>query len=103
MAALEAQAHISGSEVVEGLATFEDVWSEIVSKRLGILPVQNSYAGPVYTNLRGFIDFPVKIVGEILLPVQHCLLGVADSVDAITDVYSHPQALAQCREFIVQR
>lgn len=45
--------------------------------------------------------FDLKISGEIITPIDHCLLvNKGSSIDDITDVYSHSQALAQCREFL---
>jgi prephenate dehydratase len=68
----------------------------------GIVPIENSIEGPVGITLDSLIHkFDLKINGEIILPINHHLLGKsADNLLTITDVYSHPQALAQCQSFI---
>ena len=48
-----------------------------------------------------FIETELKIVGEIKIPIHHCLLALPETeYRDLKIVYSHPQALAQCREFI---
>lgn len=72
------------------------------SARYAIVPLENSLAGSVHENYDLLLQFPdLKIIGETKLRVIHSLIGVpgADS-DAIERVYSHPQALAQCDEFL---
>jgi prephenate dehydratase/chorismate mutase/prephenate dehydratase len=70
---------------------------------LGVLPVENSLEGAVteVNDLLIYSETDVKIVGEIRLPVNHCLLATPDTdYREIQLVYSHPQALAQCRGFL---
>jgi prephenate dehydratase/chorismate mutase/prephenate dehydratase len=70
---------------------------------LGIVPVENSLEGAVteVNDLLITIDSPFKVVGEIKLRIDHCLLTLKDTdYREIKVVYSHPQALAQCRGFI---
>lgn len=65
---------------------------------LGIVPVENSLEGSVNMTLDLLRDCNVKIQGEILHPVQHFLLAQkGETLSGIREVYSHPQALAQCR------
>jgi prephenate dehydratase len=45
-------------------------------------------------------DYDVEIIGEYYLPVRHCLASKADSIKKIKEVYSHPQALMQCENFL---
>ena len=86
--------------------TIDDVFHLVEREQAeyGVVPIENSLEGAVTHTLDRFIDFkqsPLKIVGEIQLPIQHCLIFPAtDSVDDIDAVYSHPQALAQCRKWI---
>jgi chorismate mutase/prephenate dehydratase len=66
-----------------------------------MLPVENTTAGSVNEAYDLLAAMNLAIVGEEIQPIDHCLIGVA-SVDlaAILRVYSHPQALAQCSEFL---
>lgn len=70
---------------------------------MGVLPIENSVEGSVTTTLDLLVRSNVKICGEIILPVEHCLIG-KEKIDfkEITAVYSHPQALAQCRNFLTK-
>lgn len=70
---------------------------------LGVLPVENSIEGTVRETLDNLIRCPnpnIKILSEIVLPIRHCLLSKTTEFYSITGVISHPQALAQCQEFI---
>ncbi len=67
----------------------------------GIIPVENSLQGSLHEVTEILIETELKIVGEVVLPIHHCLLTVPDvGYRDIRVVYSHPQALAQCRAFL---
>lgn len=82
---------------------FEDVF-EAVNKGeapFGVIPVENSTAGSVHEAYDLIIKYRFYVVGSYSLEVNHCLCAKQDTkYEDITDVYSHPQALAQCSEFI---
>jgi chorismate mutase / prephenate dehydratase len=68
---------------------------------LGVVPVENSTEGVVNHTLDTFLGSDLKISAEIVLSVSHCLLGrPGQELGAIDRVYSHPQALAQCRRWL---
>ncbi len=67
----------------------------------GILPVENSSAGSVSAVYDLILKYRFYIVKAIKLPIEHCLCGLKQSeFGDIEQVWSHPQALAQCSEFI---
>jgi len=67
----------------------------------GMLPIENSIAGPVGVNLDLFLAQEIFMIDEIYLSIDHCLLAKPGvKLGDIWSVYSHPIALAQCREFI---
>jgi chorismate mutase/prephenate dehydratase len=66
----------------------------------GVVPVENSTEGAVNITLDRFIDSELSIVGEILLEIAHHLLSRASDPAHLKAVYSHPQALAQCRQWL---
>jgi len=67
----------------------------------GVLPVENSLTGSIHQNYDLILGYPVQIVGEVKLPVAHSLLAVPGAkLGSIKEVYSHPQALAQCAHFL---
>lgn len=71
----------------------------------GVVPLENSCEGPVNMILDLLAgDFRGKIKGEIILPVyQNLLVKGGTTGDSLAGIISHPQALAQCREFIRKR
>ncbi|MDR1238492.1 MAG: 3-deoxy-7-phosphoheptulonate synthase [Treponema sp.] len=72
------------------------------SASAGVIPVENSLAGSVHENYDLFLRYPdIAIVGELKLRIVHCL--IADSradIESIRIIRSHPQAFAQCRDFL---
>ncbi len=82
---------------------FYEIFYEVTRGQLdlGIVPVENSLEGAVTQVNDLLIETELKIVGEVKIPVHHCLLALPDiEYRDLKVVYSHPQALAQCREFI---
>ena len=66
---------------------------------LAMIPVENSTAGRVADIHRLLPESRLHIIGEHFLRVQHCLLALPGaSMETLRAAYSHPQALAQCRE-----
>ena len=64
-----------------------------------ILPVENSLEGSVGESYDLLYSTSLNVIGEIYHRVEHCLIGIGKLEDVDT-VYSHPQALGQCRKFI---
>ena len=83
------------------LATFADVLNSTSNGKTeySVLPVENSIAGSVGESYDLLYSTDLKSVGEIYHKIEHCLIGTG-SIDEIDTVYSHPQALGQCRKFI---
>lgn len=68
---------------------------------LGMVPVENSLEGAVTEVNDILVDTDLKIIGEIVIPVRQCLLALPGTdYRELKVVYSHPQALAQCRSFL---
>ncbi|MBC8251130.1 MAG: prephenate dehydratase [Candidatus Nitrosopelagicus sp.] len=64
-----------------------------------ILPVENSIEGTVGQSIDAITNTDLHSVGEIYLKVEHCLISTG-KLEEIETVYSHPQALGQCSDFI---
>ncbi len=81
--------------------TIADVFNEVRKGRAdyGVVPVENSTEGVVTHTLDMFVDSDLKIVSQIVLPVQQCLLSNSPRAK-ISKLYGHPQSLAQCRGWI---
>lgn len=85
------------------LPSFEAVFEALCTSKLAdaLLPFENSLAGTIYENFDHLARFPIQIVGETILRIQHCLLAPPGSARSdIKTVLSHPQALAQCSHFL---
>ena len=70
---------------------------------LGVLAVENSIEGTVRESLDNLLitkNPNIKILSECYMPINHCLLARTTEFSSITGIISHPQALAQCQNFI---
>ncbi len=78
-----------------------DVFEMVEQKKAdsGIVPVENSIEGGVGITLDALTDSSLKIKQEIIIPIRHCLCGLGE-IDDVREVYSHTQALGQCRNFL---
>jgi chorismate mutase/prephenate dehydratase len=69
--------------------------------QFGVVPVENSLEGSVNQTYDLFLTHNLKVSGEIIIRISHCLIAnPSTSLEAVKTVYSHPQALAQCRRFL---
>jgi len=67
----------------------------------GVVPIENSIEGSVNQTYDLFLEYNLKVCGEIVLKIAHCLIAHHGTrLNSIRTVYSHPQALAQCRKFL---
>ena len=83
--------------------TIADVFTEVSKRRAdyGVVPVENSTEGVVTHTLDMFVDSDLKIVSQIVLPIQQCLMVRPGGTRArIQKLFVHPQSLAQCRGWI---
>lgn len=84
-------------------AEFADVFERVRQGELdlGVVPVENSLEGAVTAVNDLLMEGDLKIVAEIRVPIHHALLTLPDTdFRELGVVYSHPQALAQCRGFL---
>ncbi len=83
-------------------ANTKDVFMEVEKGNAdyGCVPIENSTEGAVNYTYDMFADFDLKICSEVMLSIKHHLLSNEKNLAAIKTVYAHPQALAQCREWI---
>jgi chorismate mutase/prephenate dehydratase len=83
-------------------SSFDEVFHVTTSGAadFGVVPVENSTEGVVARSLDLFLHTPLFIIGETSLYVRHNLLRRSASLDGITAVLAHPQALAQCHAWL---
>ncbi|WNJ96035.1 prephenate dehydratase [Vibrio ruber] len=82
---------------------FKDVTKSVESGHAdyGVLPIENTSSGSINEVYDLLQRTTLHIVGELTLPIEHCLLATQDiSLEDIRVLYSHPQPLQQCSEFL---
>ena len=70
---------------------------------LAVLPIENSIEGIVkesIDNISRIEDKEVKIIGECVIPIKHCLVGYSSDLSKVSTIVSHPQAISQCFDYI---
>ena len=65
-----------------------------------VVPIENSTEGIITHTLDIFVDSSLQIVAEVMLEISHSLLSKSGKMEDIKKVYSHPQAIAQCRNWL---
>jgi chorismate mutase/prephenate dehydratase len=82
--------------------TIADVFEALTQRRAthGVAPIENSTEGGVSATLDGLFESDVTISGELVLEISQFLVSNAGDLASIERVYSHPQALAQCKRWL---
>jgi prephenate dehydratase len=86
-----------------GFELSEEVVDALLQKEAhyAVLPVENSIVGNVSVNLDLLYQADIFAIGEVYLPIHHHLLALPETkISDIKKVYSHPIALAQCRDYL---
>lgn len=86
-------------------ATFEDVFEAVEQEAVdrAVVPIENAVFGSVRVNYDHLRVHDVTIIGELQLHIHHCLMAPEGaSLEALTGVRSHQQALGQCRDWLQQ-
>ncbi|NOS88862.1 MAG: prephenate dehydratase [Methylococcaceae bacterium] len=82
--------------------TINEIFSavELNKCQFGVVPVENSTEGVISHTLDRFLTSPLQICGEVEIRVHQNLMGRSGSLADITEVFSHQQSLAQCRQWL---
>lgn len=101
---IAARQYFTGSDIeLVCCDTFEEIFREMRDDyaRLGFMAIENTIAGSLLHNYELLRESGMTIVGEHKLHIEHSIMCLPDdSWDTLTEVNSHPVALAQCREFL---
>jgi chorismate mutase/prephenate dehydratase len=92
-----------GPAEVKPCRDFKDVFKSVEEQEtdFGVVPVENSIEGSVNQTYDLFLKHDLKVRGEIIVKIEHCLIAnPGTKLEDVKAVYSHPQALAQCRTFL---
>jgi len=102
--------HLAAREKFGATPTFvstvsiAEVFQEVQQGRAayGVVPIENSTEGIVAHTLDLLVESELKICAEIFLDIHHHLLSKSGRVEDVRKIVSHPQALAQCRQWIAR-
>ena len=89
--------------IVSPSFSFEEVFLKVKNRdvNFGIIPIENSLYGSVFETYDLLLKYSLNIVGELNLQISHNLIAKKNyKLSEIRKVYSHPQALGQCSEFL---
>ncbi len=93
-----------GSDLaVVPMESFEKIFDAVSSGEVdhGVIPIENSLAGSIHENYDLLLEHDLVITGEVKLRISHNLLALPGTkVENIRRVYSHPQALSQCKSYL---
>lgn len=95
--------YFTSSVKVKPCETLDDVFKAVESEEVqsGIIPIENSLEGNVGQSYDLLLASDLNICGETELRVVHCLIAHPETrLESVKRVYSHPQALGQCRVFL---
>lgn len=95
-----AQKNLHEKIEIENLPSFWEIWEKVSDWNIWIVPIENSYAGSIHENLYNFLRYDFKIIWEIRLEINNCLISKETDLNKIKKVFSHPQALSQCHDFL---
>lgn len=96
-----ARSRFGGSVDYLSCETISDVFESVEKQTAdyGVVPVENSTEGAVTFTLDRLAETPLKICAELYLPISNCLLSKVPR-ERIEKLYSHPQVLGQCRQWL---
>jgi len=86
-------------------ATISELAKSNNSEDLAVIPIENSIEGTVKETIDNIarIENPeIKILGETIVNIEHCLISYATNFSEIKKIISHPQALSQCYDYIYE-
>ena len=99
------QTYFEEPVVVQPYLSFSEVVESLLSKTsdVAVMALENSIAGSIIPNYAYINDQDLHITGECFLEIQHNLMALnGQSIQEIKEVFSHPMALLQCKEFFKQ-
>lgn len=86
-----------------GLPTIRSVFESVAKREAdyGMVPIENSTDGGISDTLSMFTQTKVRICGEVPVAIHHCLLSRSHR-EQIQEIYSKPQAISQCRDWLAR-
>ncbi|MBP2833732.1 prephenate dehydratase [Aquimarina sp. U1-2] len=97
-----AQAYFGEDVIVDECMSFQELVTSLENQKStdAVMAIENSIAGSIIPNYAYIDEHHLTINGEYFLPIHHCLMALSgQDISDIKEVYSHPMALLQCKEF----
>ncbi|QGY38829.1 prephenate dehydratase [Pseudodesulfovibrio cashew] len=94
--------HMGSSASLTPKSNFEEIFRAVAEEgaELGVIPLENSIEGTVGQVVDLFMRYKVYIQAEVFSRISHNLISNATSLEDVEVIYSHPQPLGQCREWL---
>ena len=94
--------HMGSSASLTPKANFEEIFRAVAEEgaELGVIPLENSIEGTVGQVVDLFMKYTVYIQAEVFSRISHSLMSNAEKLEDVEVIYSHPQPLGQCREWL---
>lgn len=85
-------------------STLEDVFDALLKNRVhvAVVPIENSLQGGVGRTMDLLYERDVRVLSECYVELAHCLCSRGESLQAIRHLYAHPQAMEQCRRWVLE-
>ncbi|MFA4911990.1 MAG: prephenate dehydratase [Burkholderiaceae bacterium] len=96
--------HFGHAVTAVPLTSFDDVFRAVETGQadVGMVPVENSTEGAVNRSLDLLLNAHVEVLGERSIVIRHCLMTQSGNLEGVKAVMAHPQALAQCQEWLTR-
>lgn len=97
-----ARKHFGSAPTFLPEAGIDEVFRTVEAGRAdyGVVPVENSTEGAVGRTMDLLLTSTVQVCGEVMLPVHHMLMGRDTGLEGVERIYSHPQSLGQCQQWL---
>ena len=97
-----AMKHFGHAVISRPMAAIDEVFREVAAGAVnfGVVPVENSTEGAVNRTLDLLLGTTLRVLGERSLLIRHCLMAQDASMKGVTRIMAHPQALAQCQNWL---
>lgn len=94
--------HMGSAAALTPKNNFEEIFRAVAEEgaELGVIPLENSIEGTVGQVVDLFMKYKVYIQAEVFSRISHCLISNAEKAEDVEVVYSHPQPLGQCRDWL---
>lgn len=101
---LAARDKFGATAILRPTASIPEVFQEVARGRVafGVVPIENSTEGVVAHTLDQLVESDLQIIAEIFQDIHHNLLSLSGRTEDVQRVISHPQALAQCRDWLAR-